>query len=110
VSFYDIHLNFVLATGLCLGGFCILLYGAYKAHNGELFTIGDILHLTKTKNFLEIGRQEHLDEKDKVSLIMSFVPFLGYFIYAKHKDSETMVNATKVNLFVSICICMLFSF
>jgi hypothetical protein len=86
------------------------LYGAYKAHNGELFTIGDIIHITKTKNFLEIGKHEHLDEKDKVSLIMSFVPFVGYFVYAKHTDSTTITNSTKVNLFVSIFICMLFSF
>jgi hypothetical protein len=100
----------VLATGLCLVGFFILLYGAFKAHKGELFTIGDILHLTKTKNLLEVGSHEHLDERDKVSIIMSLIPFIGYFIYARHTDSPTIVNTTKVNLFVSIFICILFSF
>ncbi|MDF1682354.1 MAG: hypothetical protein P1U46_00885 [Patescibacteria group bacterium] len=55
---------------------------------------------------IEINQDTKISEKDKLSIVLSHIPFIGYIIGSKIK-SKTIENILKINLFVSIIIFLL---
>lgn len=74
------------------------MYWVYHANKGKVFTISDILTITKTKDLVEVQEDKELSEKEKFALIVSYVPFLGYFTYGRHLGDLRIKSIVKMNL------------
>ena len=97
-----ISLFFILSSLLALG--------ILKAHNWKEFNIWDSLELYKNKWIFDLNNDWKISEKEKLSLILSKIPFVWYFIYAKQKDNEIIENNTKLNLIFTTIYLLLFIF
>jgi hypothetical protein len=81
-----------------------------KAHNWKKFNIWDSLELYKNKWIFDLNNDWKISEKEKLSLILSKIPFVWYFIYAKQKDNEIIENNTKLNLIFTTIYLLLYIF
>jgi len=97
-----ISLFFILSSLLALG--------ILKAHNWKEFNIWDSLELYKNKWIFDLNNDWKISEKEKLSLILSKIPFVWYFIYTKQKDNEIIENNTKLNLIFTTIYLLLFIF
>jgi len=84
------------------------MYGMYHAHRGKVFTIGDILTLTKTKNLVGVQEEKEMSEQDKLGIILSYIPFLGFFTYGKNIASIRLSEIVQLNLIVSLVIGLIY--
>ncbi len=101
ISILNVPLSNILASTLLTWLFWVMLFGFYKAHKGEYFTIGEVVHLAKTEKLIDINNDHTLDEKDKLSLILSYVPLWGFTVYGMHSHNLTLKNISKLNLLCS---------
>lgn len=108
ITILGVALNSIIASTILLWLFWILLFGIYKAHKWEYFTIWEILHIAKTEKIIDINNDHTLDEKDKLTIILTFIPFLGYIIHGMYSENATIRNLTKFNLICSLCIFFIF--
>jgi len=97
-----ISLFFILSSLLALG--------ILKAHNWKEFNIWDSLELYKNKWIFDLNNDWKISEKEKLSLILSKIPFVWYFIYTKQKDNEIIKNNTKLNLIFTTIYLLLYIF
>lgn len=101
-------LNQIIASSILMAIFWVLLYGIHKAHKGEYFTIWEILNFSKTDKLVWVSTHSHFEEKDKLALILSLVPFFGYIVYGHHSENEMIKNLSKFNLITSLFISIVY--
>lgn len=102
-----IWLNNIIASTLFLWIFWVLLYGVHQANAGKYFTLVDIVQLTKTENILQLNQHNALEEKDKLTVILSYIPFLGYIIYGKHREKDILTNIIHINTLATLIIILM---
>jgi len=85
--------------------FFIMIFGIYKAYKYETFTISENLDFKKNKKIFDISENWKITEKDKLTIILSLIPFIWYIIYPKYRKNILIENNTKLN-FVSIFIIL----
>jgi len=108
VHILDFSLNTLIASSLFIGIFWILMYGMYRAHRGRVFTLWDILTLTKTENLIGMQEEKEMSEQEKLWIILSYIPFLGFFTYGKNITSVRISEIVQLNLIVSVIIWLLY--
>ncbi|QFR38874.1 hypothetical protein A9Q91_01425 [Candidatus Gracilibacteria bacterium 28_42_T64] len=108
--FQGIALNTIIAASLFLFLLGVLIFGAYKAKNGLPFHIGEIVNITKKEKIVSLNGDITFDEKGKLTIILSYVPFIGFLNFAKYKNSSTIQNSTKLNLIITSIIMLLYIF
>lgn len=108
VSFLDFSLNTIIASGLFIGLFWLLMYGMYQAHKWEYFTLWDVLVLTKTKNIVAHEASEEMSEKDTLEIILSYIPFIWFFTFGRNITSPRLSDIVQLNLIVSVIIALLY--
>lgn len=101
---YWLFLNKILAAIISLGLLWMLLLGIYKAGKGKSFWIGEVIHIAKKEKLLDVNADKNLDEKDKLSLILSYIPLLWIFIAWKYRENKQIENSASFNLFASFII------
>ncbi|USN58329.1 MAG: hypothetical protein H6767_08740 [Candidatus Peribacteria bacterium] len=104
ISILSWQLNYLLASTVFLGLFCSSLYGMYLAGQEKTFHVGELIQVSRDSKILDVHESTSHDEKDMFLIILSYIPFIGYLQYAKYKSSETIQNATKLNLLSTIII------
>jgi len=67
--------NTILASVIFIGLLAMLLYGIYRANKGEVLTADELLTLSRQDKLTSIEKKE-LSEQEKVSIILSYIPFL----------------------------------
>ncbi|MDD3646521.1 MAG: hypothetical protein PHH06_03860 [Candidatus Gracilibacteria bacterium] len=109
ISILNYSLNQIIASTLFIILFGALLFGIYKANTGEEF---NLIHTVKLKNGNIFDRKEEntLSEKDKLSVILSRTPFIGYLVYPKLKENPVIQNSIKLNMIVTFIIFLLYIF
>ena len=116
-SLYNIQLNNIIASSLSIFLLFILIYWIYKAKSKSTFNIWEIIKILRydshslnewEHNIIDINWDNKFDEKDKLTIIISYIPFIWYFNFAKYRKNETIQNATKLNLIISIIITLLY--
>ena len=95
-----ISLFFILSSFLALG--------IVKAHTGQEFKIWESLEFYKNKGILGINQKSEISEKDKLTIVLSKIPFIGFFVYAKHKKSSILKNNVKLNLIITSILLLLY--
>lgn len=100
----NFSINTGIASTLFIGLFGILMYGMYKAHKWETFTLGDMLVLTKTENIVAHEEWKELTEEDKLEVILSYIPFIWFFTFGRNIASPRLSDIVQLNLIVSVII------
>lgn len=88
----------------------MLIMWIYKAKDGLSFSVSKSINLYKQKNILDINWDWNITEKEKLTIILSFVPFVWFLLLWKYKDHETIQNSIKMNVIISLAISLLFIF
>lgn len=109
ISILNYSLNQIIASTLFIILFWALLFWIYKANTWEEF---NLIHTVKLKNWNIFDRKEEntLSEKDKLSVILSRTPFIGYLVYPKLKENPVIQNSIKLNMIVTFIIFLLYIF
>jgi hypothetical protein len=82
----------------------------YKASKKQIFVNSDIKIFIKNENLIDINKDEKINEKDKLTILLSYIPFLGFLIFPKNKEKELIQNITKLNLIIIVIIMSLYIF
>jgi hypothetical protein len=80
----------------------------YKAHNKKIFLTEHMFSIMKKDKLIDINNDEKFDEKDKLTIIMAYIPLIGFYNYPKYRDNLLIKNITKLNLLVSIILLLLY--
>jgi len=86
--FGNITLGRIIVTSLFLIVFAFLLYGIYRAQKGEDFTIGDFMKMSSSEGLLELKQKRNSNEQEKLTLILAYIPFLGYYLSGEHNKDQ----------------------
>ena len=105
-----IWLNFIITTIICLALLVLIILWIYKAKNGLTFNIVKDISISKTKNILDIDWSWNVTEKEKLTVLLAFIPVIWFINFARYKNNETIKNATRLNIIVSLIIALLFIF
>lgn len=108
INFYEIYINSIIFFSILWGLFLILFWWIYKAYKWEYFKIWEILKIKSDKNLLDIDKNWNFEEKDKVTFILAFIPFLGQIFTSKYNKNENIKEILKLNTLVSFIFCLLF--
>lgn len=105
----DYNLNNLIVCILFIFLFMILLYWIYKAMNWNDFSIFEVKKMTRTENILEM-KKSNLNEQWKLTIILSYIPFLWNYIYWKFYNykSEIIINSVKLNFLITSFLTLLF--
>lgn len=108
-SIFWIWLNTIIADII----FFILLFFSiiwiYKALNNETFSIWKFIK-TNDKNLLNIDKNSNFKEKDKLTLILSYIPFIWYILTSKYDKNKEILSNLRFNLFISLIISLIYIF
>ncbi len=111
IKIFSYSINTLITSFIALFLFWWMLYGAWKAHNGETVTIGEIFHSTGVKKDLfQHTNIQKLWEEDTLILILAHIPFLGYFSYGSHRDLPHIRDISILNMIISIISVLIFIF
>lgn len=110
ISIVNYSLSHILASSIFTLLFITLLYWIYKTSQSQMFKIWDIFSITKREKIIDIDNNQTLDEKDKLTLILSYIPFIGYFISGEYHTNTSIKSIVHLNLIVSIIIVLIYIF
>ncbi len=100
----------IIAIVVYLGLFVLMLLAMYKAYCGKFFILTQVMDYKNHKNLLDIDSSWSFDEKNKVTLIFSRIPILGFLILPSYKENKLIENNTKFNLIFTGTIIFLYVF
>ncbi len=107
-ALFGFAIGSIIASGLFLMLFWFLLYGIYQAHHGKVFTTGDMIHISKTWNIIDIQKNVKISEQDTVHIILSYIPFIWYSSYFQLSKNTQIKNIVFINLMSSSIITLFF--
>lgn len=85
----------------------LLIIWIYKAQKSETFNIWNNISISKRK-ILDITWNWKVDEKDKLTILLSFIPFIWFLNFAKYKEIEIIRYSTRFNTLISLIIVLLY--
>ncbi len=107
-SILNYSINYILASSIFTILFVALLYWIYKANQSQIFKIWDLLTIWKTEKIVDIDWNNKLDEKDKLTLILSQIPFVWYIINGQYYHQESVKNIIFLNMIVTVFISLVY--
>ncbi|MDQ7022781.1 MAG: hypothetical protein Q9M97_04595 [Candidatus Gracilibacteria bacterium] len=60
------------------------------------------------EKIIDINNNGIIGEKDKVTLILSYIPFIGYYIYSEYYKNKLIQKIIKLNLTISVIISLIY--
>lgn len=108
--FLNYGLNEIISIIFFLFTFAFMLYWMYKASKWEYFTIKDFGSMTKTENLVEVAENVEMNEKEKMTLILAHIPFIGFLVYWKYYNyrNKLLDNIIKLNAYSSFAIILIY--
>ncbi len=100
----------IIAITIFLILFWLLVIWMYRAYNWRTFKIWETLNYKNEAKILDITSNWKFDEKDKLTILLSRIPFVGFIIYPKYKNNSLIESNTKLNLYFSIIFISLYVF
>lgn len=79
------------------------IHSAYKNKNADIW---NTINITKVIN-LDINSDSIIDEKDKLTIILTHIPFIGYIVWWKYKN-EKIQSILKLNILLTIFILLVY--
>jgi hypothetical protein len=90
--------------------FIMLLYWIYKASQEKSFQVWELMKIWKMDKIIDINWDWKLDEKDKLTLILSYIPFIWYITQWKYFNNYFIKSIIKFNLIISVLISVIYIF
>lgn len=103
-------LNNLIAAIICSILLTLLVIWIYKAKNGLEFNISKNISISKKEAILDIDHDWEITEKEKLTILLSFVPIIWFLSFAKYKENQTIENSTRLNITVSLVITLFYIF
>lgn len=100
-SFWGISVADIIAKSILFFFLGLLVIWMYRALKWNSFHIIDTIYKQKSWNLLDINRDNSVDEKDKLGVIISYIPFIWLIHLWKYIDSPIINHATRINIFFS---------
>ncbi len=108
ISILNYSIDQIIAISLFLILSFFLALWIIKAHSGKEFKIWNNIKLYKNKWFFKLNQNWNIEEKEKLNIVLSKIPFIWFFIYPKQKNNEIIENNTKLNLIFTTIYLFLF--
>ncbi|MDD2871085.1 MAG: hypothetical protein PHS49_03770 [Candidatus Gracilibacteria bacterium] len=105
---FGIGLNNIIANVIFLGLLSMIILGVYKAKNGLEFKISKTITITKKTNILDLDGDGDISEREKMTILLSFIPFIGYHNYPNYSENKTIQDSNKLNITITLFICLLY--
>lgn len=104
-------LNYIMASAFCIFLLGMLLFGIFTASKWEKFSLWDIIKFSKVQRVLEMENQPTmLEERDKLDILFSYIPFISFYIAPKHKNNSYIVQGSRWTLFLTVMLILLYNF
>lgn len=107
---FGFSLNLIIATIFFLALFFFLLFWMYKAQSWYYYKIGELFKTVKIDKIVELNSSFNISEKDKLSIILSYVPILWYIVNWKYYKNNIIKNNIKINSYSFFVICLFYIF
>jgi len=104
------NISDIIAITIYLILFWLLIMWAYKAYKWEIFKIWETINFKEDKKLLDITDNWKFSEKDKLTILLSLIPFIWFTVYPKYRKNKLIENNTKLNLIISFLITALYVF
>lgn len=104
------NISDIIAIIIYLALFSLMIVWMYKAYNNELFKLWETIKYKNNEKLLDVTLDWKFSEKDKVTIIISRIPFIWFFIFPKYKNNEIILSNTKLNLYITLLIMILYIF
>jgi hypothetical protein len=79
-----------------------------KAHNGLNFDIFTDIKLKNKKSFISVDDSKTITDKEKITILLSFIPIIGFYNYPKYNTNSTIKLSTSLNLLISLIFLSLY--
>lgn len=101
-------INNIIVSSLFILTFGLLIYWIYRANHEQTFKIWEIFKFVKSEKLVDIDNNQILDEKDKLTVILWYIPFISYIIYPNFEENRSLRDTIKLNFFVSVIITFIY--
>jgi len=117
ISILWIRLNNIITDVIFLWLISLLIIWIYRARKALSFNLSSDISITKYKNgeqknisILDIDWNWETTEKEKLSILLSYVPFIWFINYWKYRENKNIQEATRLNVTISLIIILLYYF
>ena len=111
IQIFGFSMNVILASAICIVLFLLMLFAIYKANKWEYFSIWEILTIKDTTQSFWFSQQDtQLEERDKLTLFLSYIPFIWAYIYTQNRHNIYVEHASRLNTFMTVVFILLFAF
>lgn len=110
---YDLFgtgLNDIIAKIILFFFLWLLIIGMYRAYSGKNYNISKDIYQKQSTKLLDVNHDGMANEKDKMTLILSYIPFLGFQQYGKYSHIPHIQTAVHSNLFFTTILVLLLYF
>lgn len=108
IIFFWYSVNTIIVSSLFILTFWLLIYWIYRASNEQIFKVWEIFKFVKAEKIVDIDNNQVLDEKDKLTTILAYIPFISYITYPNFEDNRWVRDTIKLNFFASILITIIY--
>ena len=105
IIIWNFTLNTIILISISIILFWALFLWMYRAYRWELFGIWDIFSVKSKKNLVDINKNENFWEKDKLTLIIAYIPFVWPIFTSRYRQNELIKEILKTSTFI---FCLLF--
>lgn len=110
INIFWIWLNNIITSLIFLILLLILLIWIYKANKWLTFNISKWINIYKQEKILDLNWDWQISEKEKLTILLSFVPFIWFLLFWRYKDNAIIQTSTRTNIIISLTISLLFIF
>lgn len=103
-------LNYLIVDILFIILLTILIIWIYKAKNGLEFSISKNISISKKESILDIDWDWEISEKEKLTILLSFIPFLSFLRFAQYKENKIIQDWTRLSIITSLSITLFYIF
>lgn len=101
ITLFNYTLNHLITPTILTILFWFLLFWVKKASAWETFMVSDLKQITKSEWLYEV-KESNLSEKEAFTIILSYIPFVWFYINSKNKNNTIIENNTKLNLIITV--------
>jgi len=108
INFLWYTLNNIISSSLFILLFFMLLLGIYKASSWKKFILWEISIINGTTSLINITWNSKLNEKDKLTILLSYIPFIWFIVLWNYYKKDIINSISKFNLFITTIIIIIY--
>jgi len=111
INIWSFALNYIIASILCIILLWMLLFWVFRASKWNTFAIWEIIKVSKVQWVVDINKETtDLDERAKLDILLSYIPFVSFYLSPKHWDNQFIKHWSRWTLFLTVILILLYNF